>query len=109
MKCGRKLGQSQSFCDECLEKMKKRPVASNAVVNLPNRPTVKTTTKKRSFRRRYLWDAEDQIGTLRSKVRWLTFLLILAFLGLLVCGGLIVLLLRSQGQIDIPLPSIPGV
>ncbi|MBE6942395.1 MAG: hypothetical protein E7455_08965 [Ruminococcaceae bacterium] len=100
MKCGKKLGQSQVFCDECLEKMAQAPVEPGTVVKLPDR-TEAPPSKKKPLRRLYFWEAEDEIGTLRSKIRWLTFALVVAVLGFLVAVAVIFLLLHWQGQLDI--------
>ena len=99
MKCGKKLGSSQVFCDECLEMMEKNPVKPGTVVKLPNRPVV-SMTKKRPLHRRYFWNAEDEIDTLRSKLRWVTFALVIAILGFLACLAVIFLLLYWQGRLD---------
>ena len=99
MKCGKKLGQSQVFCDECLAKMAEAPVEPNAVVRLPDR-TEAPPSKKKPLRRLYFWEAEDEIGALRSKIRWLRFALVVAVLGFLVAVAVIFLLLYWQGQLD---------
>ena len=99
MKCGKKLGASQVFCDECLKMMEKRPVKPGTVVKLPNRPAA-PTAKKRHHHRRYWWDAEDEIDTLRSKLRWITFALIVAIVGFLIAVSVVFLLLYWQGRLD---------
>ena len=107
MKCGKKVEESQSFCQECLAKMKARPVKPGVVVTLPNRPTA-PAVKKRPFRNRFIWDAEDQISFLRTKVRWLTFLLIVAIICLFVSVAVILWLLNTMEYINLPLPRFPG-
>lgn len=106
IKCGKKLGSSQVFCDECLEKMEKSPVKPGTVVKLPDRPAV-TVSKKRPLHRRYLWDAEDEIDTLRSRLRWVTFALIVAIIGFLLSVAVIFLLLYWQGQLDFVARLLP--
>ena len=106
MKCGKKLGETQVFCDECLEKMAQCPVEINAVVNLPKRQSA-PATKKKPLQRRYFWIIEGENDTLRSKLRWMRFLLFLAFLGLLVCVAVIILLLQAQGRLDFLKELIP--
>lgn len=101
MKCGKKLGESQVFCDECLAEMEKRPVKPGTVVKLPKR-TSSPPAKKRSLRHRYFWDAEDQIDNLRMKLRWTTAAFVIALIGLLVCIVMLLWLLKSQGRIDFP-------
>ena len=99
MKCGKKLGASQVFCDECLEKMAQCPVSPSAVVKLPERSST-PVAKKKTTRRLYFWNMENEIGTLQSKIRWLRFALIVAILGFLLSVALIFMLLYWQGQLD---------
>lgn len=99
MKCGRKLESSHVFCDECLKKMEQNPIKPGTVVRLPNRPPA-PTVKKRAQHRRYFWNAEDEIGTLQSKVRWLRFALFIAVFGFLLSVAVIFLLLYWQGRLD---------
>lgn len=106
MKCGKKLGESQVFCDECLEKMAQCPIKPGTVVKLPDRPAA-PAAKKKPLRRRYFWNAEDEIGTLRSKIRWLTFALIVAILGFLLSVVLIFVLLYWQGRLELITRLLP--
>lgn len=99
MKCGKKLGASQVFCDECLEKMAQCPVNPSAVVKLPER-SVASAAKKKPARRLYFWNMENEIGALQSKIRWLRFALIVAIVGFLLSVALIFMLLYWQGQLD---------
>lgn len=99
MKCGKKLGRSLVFCDECLEKMEKCPIKPGVVVKLPDRPSAPVVKKKR-LPRRYFWNAEDEIGILRSKIRWLRFALIVAIFGFLLSVGMLILFLHWQGRLD---------
>lgn len=106
MKCGKKLGESQVFCDECLEKMAQSPVPPNAAVKLPERPSA-TPVKKKQKPHRYFWNIENEIGPLRSKVRWLTFALIIAIIGFLLSVALIFVLLYWQGSLDMITRFLP--
>ena len=106
MKCGKKLGQSQVFCDECLEKMAQCPVKPGTVIKLPDRSAA-PAPKKKPLRRRYFWNAEDEIGTLQTRVRWLRFALVVAIIGFLLSVGVIFLLLYWQGQLDAFLRLLP--
>ena len=99
MKCGKKLGSSQVFYDECLAKMEENPVPANAVVNLPRRESA-PAPKKKPIRRLYFWNMETEIDALQSKVRWLRFALIVAIIGFLLAVALIFLLLYWQGRLD---------
>ena len=105
MKCGKKVNQSNVFCDECLEKMEQCPIPTEAVVNLPKRPS-KPATKKRSFRQRYFWEAEEKIEVLRTRVRWLTFVWSITFLCLVACVALIVWMLYMQDQLPAPISDL---
>ena len=106
MKCGKKLGESQVFCDECLKKMEKSPVNPNIAVNLPQRPTA-PVTKKKIVRRRYFWNVEGEIDVLRTKIRWLRVALVIAILGFLTSVVLIFMMLYRQGDLDSIIKSLP--
>ncbi len=99
IKCGKKLGASQVFCDECLEKAAQCPVNPSAVVRLPDR-SAQPIVKKKPSRRLYFWNMENEIGALQSKIRWLRFALIVAILGFLLSVVLIFMLLYWQGRLD---------
>ena len=106
MKCGKKLGKSEVFCDTCLEKMAESPVDQNTVVNLPNRP-VAPVVKKKTQIRRYLWNIEGENDTLRSKIRWLRFVLIVAVLAFFASLTLNFVFLFQSGQMDPLLNLLP--
>ena len=98
MKCGKKLGSSQVFCDECLEKMEQYPVDSSIAVNLPTRPAA-PATKKKTVHHRYFWNIEGENDVLRTKIRWLRFALVVAIIGFLMSLALVLLLLYRQGDL----------
>ena len=100
MKCGRKLGASKTFCDECLEKMNQCPVDPDAPVKLPNRPAEAAPVKKKQPNRRYFWVIEGENDTLRTKIRWLRFALTIAIIGFLLAVGLILMMVFWQDQLD---------
>ena len=99
MKCGKKLDNTQVFCDECLAKMEKNPVPINTAVVLPRRNPA-STQKKKPMARRYFWVIEGENDTLRTKIRWLRFALIVAILGFLTSVAVIFLMLQEQGRLD---------
>ena len=99
MKCGKKLGKTGVFCDECLEKMAECPISPDAVVQLPNRPAAPVVRKKPQIRR-YFWNVEGENDTLRTKIRWLRVALIIAILGFLLALALIFFMLSNLGQLD---------
>lgn len=106
MKCGKQVGSSQVFCDECLEKMAQAPVAPNAVVVLPRRDSA-PVQKKKVKKHRYFWVIEGENDTLRTKIRWLRFALIVAILGFIISVAVIFLLLQQQGRLDFIQRIIP--
>ena len=105
IKCGKKLGVSTVFCDECLEKMEKHPVKPGTLVKLPSRPS-SPPAKKRTLRHVYFWDAEDKIDSLRAKLRWTTFALIVTFLCLAASLAALLWLMNAQGWEAIPFSSL---
>ena len=100
MKCGKKLGTSQVFCDECLKKMAQAPVKPGTLIQLPSRAPA-PPKKKKVAKLRYWWNVEDEIAPLRSKVRWLTFALIVAIIGFLIAVAVIFLLLQWHGTLEL--------
>ncbi len=107
MKCGKKLGQSQTFCDECLAKMEQCPIKPGTVVKLPQ-PRSIPETKKKAPRRQYFWNIEGENDTLRSKIRWMRFALIIAILGFVISVAIIILLLQQMGQLDFVRQLLPA-
>jgi hypothetical protein len=100
MKCGKKLGASKSFCEECLERMAASPVDPEAVVKLPNRPAAPAPAKKKAAKRRYFWIIEGENDNLRTKIRWLRFALFIATIAFLLAVGLILMMVFWQDQLD---------
>ena len=100
MKCGRKLGSSQSFCDECLEKMAESPVEPEAVYRLPNRPQEPAPTKKKHLKRRYFWIIEGENDNLRAKIRHLRVALVITMFAFLIAVALILMMVFWQDQLD---------
>lgn len=84
LKCGRDIEESQVFCPECLEDMKKYPVKPNIAIQLPHREE-HTFLKKPQIKRRQAPTPEEK---LRSMRRYLLRMLILWFatLALLVAS-----------------------
>lgn len=106
MKCGKKLGRSLTFCDECLEKMAECPVDQNTVVNLPQRQAAPVVKKKPKIRR-YFWNIEGENDTLRVKIRWLRAALSIAILGFILAIALVIILLYQEGKLDFLLNLLP--
>ena len=74
MKCGRETTGEQVFCDVCLATMAKYPVKPGIAVKLPQRRD--PSAHRRNAKRRTI-NPEEQIRTLKKRVRTLTLLLIL--------------------------------
>lgn len=74
LKCGRETSSEQCFCQDCLSNMEKYPVKPGTVVQLPKRRD--SSPSRRNTKRRSV-SPEDQVKSLRKKVRLLTVLLIL--------------------------------
>lgn len=80
MRCGREIPEDQVFCADCLEEMKKYPVKPDIPVRIPRRPDPALT---RPLRKKGPSE-EEQIRTLKKQVRVLMWLLILAFIVIIV-------------------------
>ena len=76
LKCGRETSSEQSFCQDCLLEMQKYPVKPGTVVQLPKRR--EGSASRRSVKRRSV-SLEDQVKSLKKRIRLLTALLILSF------------------------------
>lgn len=94
MKCGRELKTTGVFCAECLADMENYPVKSNITIQLPHRPAV-TQTRKR--KQRYI-KPEDQIKMLKKTRNWLIFLLVVALLAFGAVSSLTLYLLETNQQ-----------
>ncbi len=81
MKCGRRIGGSQIFCEDCLEDMEKYPVKQDTPIQLPTRPA---NTPKRAAIHKKVRKPEDRIRTMK---KWILGLVI-AVLVLAVSLGL---------------------
>ena len=79
MKCGAEIKGEQVFCDECLAQMARFPVRPNVVVQLPPKQDPATTRKRRVQKKER--DLAEQNHHLRSWIRWLSLLLVVALLG----------------------------
>ena len=79
MRCGREILDEQVFCPECLEEMKKCPVRSDTPVRIPRRPdpVAHRTVRKKAP------PEEEQIRSLKKRVRILSWLLALAVVAII--------------------------
>lgn len=73
MKCGREVEEGQVFCLDCRLEMEKYPVRPGTVVLLPKR-TENSFVKKAPAKRRSGPTPEEQIRSLKQRLRTLTFL-----------------------------------
>ena len=91
MKCGKKTTGEQVFCDQCLAVMEAYPVKPDVHIQLPNRPG----DDYKIVRKRRPPSPEEQVVTLRRKVRklkvWIAILV-------LILGATGFLLVRSFDQ-----------
>lgn len=79
MKCGKETKNSNVFCPQCLAVMEKYPVKPDARFHLPSRPVQQAVKKHRRVRR--MRTAEEELTSLRKKVRWLVaWIIVLTFL-----------------------------
>ena len=105
LKCGQKTGDSEVFCENCLEDMKKYPVKPGTVVRLPQRQPA-PVNKKRPQKHLSFRKAIDQISMLRNRTRLLTAALIVTFLCFLAAAFLVLYLLEWHNYFTLPfIPS----
>ena len=95
MKCGKETKGTDVFCSRCLSVMEAYPIKPDARVHLPNR-TVQPTAKKRRTRR--IRSAEEELTSLRKKVRWLVVWVVFLFLLLSVTGAALAYTLMHQEE-----------
>lgn len=97
MKCGREVDEGQVFCLDCQLEMEKYPVRPGTVVLLPKREE-NSFIKKAPVKRRNVPTPEDQIRSLRRRLRVVSLLWIvtLALLAVLVYPTAKVLLEEQQ-------------
>lgn len=74
LKCGREIEEGQVFCNDCLVQMAKYPVKPGTAVLLPSRGSA-AVSKKVHPRRRGKPAPEEQLRTLKVRVRILSALL----------------------------------
>lgn len=74
MKCGRETAEEEVFCEECLAEAAEYPIDPNAVVIIPRRDAAEPV--KKTVRRRTV-PLDEQVKSLKKRVRWLTVSLIL--------------------------------
>ena len=88
MKCGVSIGDSQVFCENCQKDMDRYPVKPNVQVSIPVRP-VASASKKRSRRQRGTAQ-DEQIRTLRIKLRLAHTALIVVLLAFFALAAIMV-------------------
>ena len=87
IRCGRETPGEQCFCDDCLLDMESYPVKPGTVVQLP--PRRETITQRKQSRRKII-SLEDQIKTLKHRVRTLSICLTVCFLLLLLAVSILI-------------------
>lgn len=83
MKCGREVEEGQVFCLECQVEMEKYPVRPGTVVLLPKR-TESSFVKKAPAKRRSGPTPEEQIRSLKVRLRIVTIFLMVTLVLLAV-------------------------
>lgn len=98
MRCGRELKEGQAFCKPCRELMERYPVPPGTAIHIPQRKPLSSPKKKPSHKRREL-KPEEQIARLRSTVRWLYLLLVVAVLAFAFIAAILLYRLNLQGRL----------
>ncbi len=81
IKCGKELGNTKVFCEDCQAVMKQYPVPTGTPLVIHQRPeTKKTAIKKKTI------SPEEQVIRLRKKVKRLAWTVVLLVL-LLICAA----------------------
>ncbi len=93
MKCGRKTGETQVFCNDCLATMAAYPVKPDTIVQLPSRPAA--PTKKAAPRKKPL-SPEAQLLHTRKTVKHLSMALACALLALCLTVSFLVHIVDEQ-------------
>lgn len=78
LKCGKEVGHSQVFCDDCLQVMDSCPVDPGTPIHIPQRAPHSEKPSRRKADR-----YADSIRSLRRVIRWLCAAL--AALTLIIC------------------------
>ena len=82
------------------------PVEPDAVVRLPHRPA-EPAPKKKALKKRYFWVVEGENDTLRTKLRWLRFALVITTICFLLAVALILMMVFWQDQLDALIRLLP--
>lgn len=80
MKCGAEMESDSSFCEKCLEEMKKYPIKPGTPVQLPARSGA--SARKNSSAKRPAVKEKEQIARLTHRNKTLATLLVLTILAL---------------------------
>lgn len=83
LKCGREIDEGQVFCNDCLTEMAKYPVKPGTAVLLPARGNA-AASKKVHTRRRGKPAPEEQLKSLKTRIRILSLLLAVCMILLIV-------------------------
>lgn len=97
MKCGKKTGEHQVFCDDCLAAMAAYPVRPDTIVQLPSRPV---TPAKKSAPRKKILSPEAQLSRSRKTVKRLSTALACALLALCLTVSFLVHIVQERNDQD---------
>ena len=102
LKCGVEIEETQVFCEDCREVMKKYPVKPGIAIQFPKREDAPAVIKKTLLRRKSPLSPEDQIRVLRRRMR---SLMIVWLVTLLLLGATIYPTVEFIRNLDIRLPG----
>ena len=94
LKCGKKTGKTEAFCQECMEVMERYPVKPGTVAQIPNRNAIQAERKAQQLKHEPT--PAEQLLRLRGVVRWMA--IAVAVLSVLLCitGGLLLFLINQD-------------
>ena len=98
MKCGKEIGETRVFCDDCLEVMSRYPVKQGTHVHLPS---TATATEKKPAPKKRQPTPEEYLVRFRTATRWLSIALVSTLLILGIAISLLVDAMNTPAANDI--------
>ena len=98
MKCGKEIGETRVFCDDCLEIMSQYPVKPGTHVHLPS---AATTAEKKAAPKKRQPTPEEYLARFRTATRWLSIALVSTLLILGIAITLLVDAVKTPAASDI--------
>ena len=90
MKCGKEIPDGQVFCQECLDGMAQHPVAHDAHVQIPRRPSKAPEKKIKEV------PLPEQVSRLKKVIRWMAATIGVLFI--IICVFAILLLHQAKND-----------